>query len=174
MTAPQPVEVLGTIWHADRDERTPLGRLVEAAKDRDDDAAVALVAAEVAEWAAGRAEPAARGSVVVGIPASPDRPNRLVPAVARSLASAWGVVHDDAVVRHRATVRLRELAPSERPAMVEEADYEVVGGIDGRPVVLVDDVVLSGTTLGYVADLLLAAGASSVRLVAVARARRGG
>ena len=171
MTVPLPVESLGPIWHDDRDERTPLGRLVEAAKDRDDDAAVALVAAQVAEWAAGHA--VERGSVVVGVPASPDRPNRLVPAVARSLESAWGVVHDDAVVRHRATVRLRELAPAERPAMVAEADYEVVGGIEGRPVVLVDDVVLSGTTLGHVADLLVAAGASSVRLVAVARARRG-
>lgn len=173
MATSHSVEVLGTIWHGDRDERTPLGRLVEAAKDRGDDAAVALVAAEVGEWATATAGAVEPGSLVVGIPASPDRPNRLVPAVAQSLASAWGVAHSDAVVRHRSTVRLRELPAADRPAMVEEADYEVVGGVDGRPVVLVDDVVLSGTTLGHVANLLLEAGASSVRLVAVARARRG-
>lgn len=173
MTDSSTVDVLGTIWHADRSERTPLGRLVEAAKDRDDDAAVALLAAEMQAWVDTGGVTIDPGAVVVGIPASPDRPNRLVPAVARALAGAAGAVYDDAVVRHTATGRLRELPPGERPAMVAAADYEVIGGVDGRPVVLVDDVILSGTTLGHVAGLLRDAGADSVHLVAVARSRRG-
>lgn len=166
------VEVLGEIWHGDRDERTPLGRLVAAAKDHDDDASVALIAAAAAEWAATEAAAPPPGCVVVGLPASPDRPNRLVPAVARALASTWQVACDDVVVRHRPTVRLRDLDPSRRPAMVVEADYEVTGSVRGRAIVLVDDVVLTGTTLHHVADLLFAAGADAVRLVAVARSRR--
>ena len=70
-------------------------------------------------------------------------------------------------------MRLRDLDPTERPATVLAADYEVVEDVGGRHVVLVDDVVLSGTTLDHVADLLLAAGAASVRPVAIARSRRG-
>jgi predicted amidophosphoribosyltransferase len=57
--------------------------------------------------------------------------------------------------------------------MVLGADYEVVEDVGGRHVVLIDDVVLSGTTLDHVADLLLAAGAASVRPIAIARSRRG-
>ncbi|NDH85331.1 MAG: hypothetical protein EBY65_10800 [Acidimicrobiia bacterium] len=68
---------------------------------------------------------------------------------------------------------MRDLDSSERPAVVRAADYEVVEEVEGRHVVLVDDVVLSGTTLSHVADLLLAAGAASVRPVAIARSRRG-
>ncbi|MEM8706679.1 MAG: phosphoribosyltransferase family protein [Actinomycetota bacterium] len=173
MTDSPTVDVLGTIWHADRTERTPLGRLVEAAKDRDDDAAVALLAAEMQAWVATGGVAVDPTAIVVGIPASPDRPNRLVPAVARALAGAAGAAYDDAVVRHTATVRLRELPPEARPTMVAAADYEVVGGVDGRAVVLVDDVVLSGATLGHVAELLRDAGAGSVHLVALARSRRG-
>ena len=56
--------------------------------------------------------------------------------------------------------------------MVRAADYEVVEDVEGRHVVLVDDVVLSGTTLSHVADLLLAAGAASVQPIAIARSRR--
>ena len=112
-------------------------------------------------------------AIVVGIPSSPDRPNLLVTAAARAIATATGSVWVDAVVRHRVTVRLRDLDPTERPATVLAADYEVVEDVGGRHVVLVDDVVLSGTTLDHVADLLLAAGAASVRPVATARSRRG-
>ena len=64
-------------------------------------------------------------------------------------------------------------AASSRSATVLAADYEVVEDVGGRHVVLVDDVVLSGTTLDHVADLLLAAGVASVRPVAIARSRRG-
>lgn len=173
MTGPRHVDVIGTIWHADRHERTSLGCLVEAAKDRDDSAARARIVDEVHTWVAdGRLE-VDPDAIVVGIPSSPDRPNLLVTAVARAIATATGSVSVDAVVRHRVTGRLRDLDPTERMATVLAADYEVVQDVEGRHVVLVDDVVLSGTTLDHVADLLLAAGAASVRAVAIARSRRG-
>jgi predicted amidophosphoribosyltransferase len=160
MTESRHIDVLSTIWHTDRRERTSLGSLVEAAKDRNDSAARARIVDEI-------------HAIVVGIPSSPDRPNRLVSAVAGAVAKATGSASVDAIVRHRVTIRLRDLDPTERPAMVRAADYEVVEDVEGRHVVLVDDVVLSGTTLDHVADLLLAAGAASVRPVAIAQSRRG-
>ncbi len=173
MTRSRHIDVLGTIWHTDRHERTSLGRLVEAAKDRYDSAARARIVDEIHAWVAGEGLMVEPDAIVVGIPSSPDRPNLLVTAAARAIATATGSVWVDAVVRHRVTVRLRDLDPTERPATVLAADYEVVEDVGGRHVVLVDDVVLSGTTLDHVADLLLAAGAASVRPVAIARSRRG-
>ena len=157
MTKLRHIDVLGTIWHTDRHERTSLGRIVD----------------EIHSWVAGGGLMVEPDAIVVGIPSSPDRPNLLVTAVARAIATATGSVSVDAVVRHRVTVRLRDLDPTERPATVLAADYEVVEDVGGRHVVLVDDVVLSGTTLDHVADLLLAAGVASVRPVAIARSRRG-
>ncbi len=173
MTEPQNIDVLGTIWHTDRHERTSLGCLIEAAKDRNDSTACARIVDEIHDWAAGGGLMVEPDAIVVGIPSSLDRPNRLVSAVARAVAKATGSASVDAIVRRRVTIRLRDLDPTERPAMVRAADYEVVEDVGGRHVVLVDDVVLSGTTLDYVADLLLAAGAASVRPVAIARSRRG-
>ena len=43
--------------------------------------------------------------------------------------------------------------------------------VAGREVILVDDVVTTGATLGAVAAVLLAAGAASVGAVTVARER---
>jgi predicted amidophosphoribosyltransferase len=173
MTESRHIDVLGTIWHADHHKRTSLGCLVEAAKDRDDSTARARIVDEVHAWVADGGLEVDSDAIVVGIPSSPDRPNLLVSAVARAVATATGSASVDAVVRHRVTGRLRDLDPTERPAMVLAADYEVVEDVGGRHVVLVDDVVLSGTTLHHVADLLLVAGATSVRPVAIARSRRG-
>ena len=173
MTESRDMDVLGTIWHTDRHERTSLGSLVEAAKDLNDSTARARIVDEVHAWVADGGLDVDPDAIVVGIPSSPDRPNPLVSAVARAVAIATGSVSVNAVVRHRVTGRLRDLDPTERPVMVRAADYEVVEDVGGRHVVLVDDVVLSGTTLYHVADLLLAAGAASVRPVAIARSRRG-
>ena len=172
MTESPHIDVLGTIWHTDRHERTPLGRLVEAAKDCDDSTARTRIVDEIYAWVASGGLLVEPDAIVVGIPSSPDRPNHLVSAVARAVAAANGSTPVDAVVRRRATVRLRDLDSSERPAVVRAADYEVVEDVEGRHVVLVDDVVLSGTTLSHVADLLLAAGAASVQPIAIARSRR--
>ena len=55
--------------------------------------------------------------------------------------------------------------------MVESAGYVVTGDVAGRSVVLVDDVVLTGTTLGFLAELLVDAGALEVIAVVVCRTR---
>ena len=137
MTESRPIDVLGTVWHTDRHERTSLGCLVEAAKDRDDSTARARIVDEVHAWVADGRLKVDPDAIVIGIPSRPDRPNLLVSAVARAVATATGSVSVDAVVRHRVTGRLRDLDPTERPATVLAANYEVVEAVGGRHVVLV-------------------------------------
>lgn len=171
MAALERIDVMASVWLPDRQERTREGRLIEAAKERGDDAAVALLADDVAAWAADLAE--ATGCIVVPIPPSPNRPNRLVPAVAAALGSVWSAPVVAAVERYAVTPRLRDLEPVDRPEAAAAADYRVVASLAGADVVLVDDVVLTGTTLEHVASVLRAEGVGRVRAVALARARRG-
>ncbi|MEM9466590.1 MAG: hypothetical protein AAGA90_14550 [Actinomycetota bacterium] len=163
------VDVMASMWLPDRPERTRIGRLVEAAKDRGDDAAVALLAQEAADWAA-----APDGdTVVVPVPPSPDRPNRLVPAVADALAARWQVPRADLVERHGVTPRLRDLDPADRRGVAIAGDYRLATELDPSvAVVLVDDVILTGVTLEHVAGVVRAGGGRPVRAAVLARSRR--
>ncbi len=171
MAALERVDVMASVWEPDRRARTREGRLIEAAKDRGDDAAVALLAEQAAAWGSGLGD--VDGVVVVPVPPSPDRPNRLVPAVAAALAATWQVPLIAAVERHAVTARLRDLEPAERADAAAAADYRLVHEVEGVGVVLVDDVVLTGTTLEHLASILRGHGAAPVRAAVLARSRRG-
>jgi predicted amidophosphoribosyltransferase len=164
------VDVMAPMWMPDRAERTRIGRLIEAAKDRGDDAAVALLAQEAGDWA--RDLPHGNAVTVVPVPPSPDRPNRLVPAVALALADAWDAPMAELVERHAATQRLREVDPSLRAEVAVAGDYRLAGPVEGAAIVLVDDVVLTHTTLEHVATILRAGGAAAVSAAVLARSRR--
>ena len=60
---------------------------------------------------------------------------------------------------------------AERPAMADAAGYGVDPIAVGRNIVLLDDVVLTGTTLGYLTQLLRAEGAASITPLVVAQTR---
>ena len=77
-----------------------------------------------------------------------------------------------ALTRGEATARLRDTPLQQRLAVVEAAGYEVKSPVGGHGIVLVDDVVLTGTTLRYLAQLLQEAGATRVTAVVAARTRR--
>lgn len=156
------IHVMGDYWAPIRDERTDLGDLVHRAKDLGDPAAATLLADRFAAFL-GTIVPVA--TAVVPVPASPDRPSDLLAIVAGDRARPM-------VERRAATVRLRDLAPEDRPAVVDAGGYEVTAACGGLHLVLLDDVVLTGTTLQHVGGLLLAAGAASVVGVALARTRR--
>ncbi|MEM9521161.1 MAG: phosphoribosyltransferase family protein [Actinomycetota bacterium] len=164
------IDVMALVWHPDRDERTPVGRLLEAAKERGDDAAVAMLAADMGAWAPTIAPPA--DAVVVPVPASADRPNRLVPALADAIGESWSLPVFAGLVRERNTPRLRDLEPAARPAMAEAAGYRVSEGFGATTVVLIDDVVLTASTLEHLAQVMRRAGVTHVRAVVLARARR--
>ena len=173
------VLLLGDYWRADRDERTEIGWLVHRAKDQADDAA----AKELAERFAGLVEaltdtPDGSERLVVPVPSKPvlsgesDRPH-LATHLAASLAAAGaGEYRPSLVVKTNDTPRLRHVDPERRADVAVSADYRASESAAGRHIVVVDDVVLTGTTVRAVVSCLREAGAVSVTAAVAARTRR--
>lgn len=81
----------------------------------------------------------------------------------------------DALIRRRRTPKLGTLSAAERARTVAgifAVRDRCRAGLAGRRVVLIDDVLTSGATVGGCAAALLAAGAQSVDVLAVARTLR--
>lgn len=166
------VHVLGDYWQSDVDRPTPLGELVSQAKERGQEDALAELQRQLATFARGLDFPAR--PLVLAVPPGPDRRSHPVPALAASVASALGVDPGGVLARSNVTVRVRDTPLEERSRLVAAAGYRVVGDVEGRHVVLVDDVILTGTTVGHLAGLLVAAGAVDVVAVVACRTRLSG
>ena len=170
---------LGDYWRPDRDERTEIGELVHRAKDQADPGA----ATELAERFAilDRALPEPDGGLprlVAPVPSTPapdgnhDRPH-LADLLAASLARAGaGEYRPGLVAKTNPTPRLRQVDPERRAEVAASAGYRANEPVTGRHIALVDDVVLTGTTLTAVAACLRQAGAASVTAAVAARTRR--
>ena len=156
--------------------RTEVGELVHRAKDSSDEAAAAELGHRLARLVR-RSLPAQAGPLplVAGV-LSHLAPAVDLPAVlAEALVAAGiGEHRPGLIVRRHRTQKLRDLGPdaAQRLDAVAAAGYEVTEPVAGRAVVLVDDVILTGTTLRFIAAKLQAAGADSVTAAAVARTRR--
>ncbi len=171
------VHVMGAYWCDDSDTPTPLGELIAAAKDHESETAVTTLQAQLTHFVHSLDLPSATTGpagdiVVVPVPNGSGRKRRVAPALAESVAEAMGATLRDAVHKRNPTARLRDTSVQQRLALVEAAGYEVTGSVVGHRVVLVDDVVLTGTTLTHLAQLLHQAGAASVSAVVAARTRR--
>ena len=165
-----PSHVMGMVWAPDRPERTEIGHFLAAAKEQVDAPAIQELARRLAEFARTCALP--RDGLWVPVPADPARPNPLVRALAEAVALAHGGSVATVIERRGSTGPVREASPGERGARVAAADYCVIGDVRGREVVLIDDVVLTGTTLDHLAGLLREQGASRVEALVAARSRR--
>lgn len=168
------LHVLGPYWHDDPPARTELGELVRRARDGQDPSAANELARRVVRQVAPALGAPLDGDVmVVGVPSNPVREVEVSTVVARALAEAGvGKFAADVIERRNRGRNSREVEPALRSELAERAGFRC-GALDpGTTVVLVDDVVLTGTTLSHLAALLRAAGAASVLGVVVARTRR--
>lgn len=152
-------------------------RLVLALKhgDRPD------LAPALGRWLAAAAAPLIRPeAVVVPVPLHPRRllarKYNQAALLGAAVARAHGLRLDAAALRRtRHTPMQDHGSVADRFANVEGA-IEVAprARLEGRPVLLVDDVMASGATLGAAAEALVAAGAGPVSVAVLARAVKGG
>jgi ComF family protein len=92
--------------------------------------------------------------------------------VARKLSQRIGVeFDDDALVRTRDTRSQVGLDPGDRAANVEDAFQASPEKVDGRNVLIVDDLLTTGATMTACHTALAKAGAGQICAIAVARAQ---
>ena len=171
--------VLGDYWHPDRGERTAVGLLIHRARDLAEDVAAQELAKRFASLASHLAETAdGSGRLVVPVPSKPvlagegDRPH-LATHLAASLAAAGaGEYRPSLVAKTNDTPRLRHMDPQWRADVAASAGYRAGESAAGRHIVVVDDVVLTGSTVRAVVACLRDAGAASVTAAVAARTRR--
>ena len=121
----------------------------------------------------------AGGDVLVPVPVHADRARRRgydqAELIARAAAQQLGLPCAPILERARATIAQFDLDRSERATNVEGAFRMREGvsarALEGRWIVLIDDVVTTGATLAACAQPLLQAGAIGVSAITVARER---
>jgi len=172
---------MGEHWLPDLSGPTELGLLVTAAKDNDDPAATERLCLMIEQFVAGSrgltGHPSlgTQATIVAAVPANPTTTDHLACHLAESVGQSLGVAADkEILVRHNSTARLRDTEPSRRGQMATDAGYEVTRPLEGATVVLVDDVIMTGTTVHHIAGLLFESGASRVEIVVASRTRRRG
>ena len=119
---------------------------------------------------------------IVPVPLSPprlrDRGFNQSEVLASHLAKLWGVpVLSHALVRQSATRSQTELTPGERLSNVAGAfsvPQTALIDVRGEHLVLLDDVVTTGSTLGSCAKALYAAGARTISYMTFGRAPASG
>lgn len=167
------LHVLGDYWRPDEPIRTELGELIHAAKDHHQVDAADQLAEMITNLVPGRLDGLAEPVLVGAVPSNPVPSLHLPSVLAEALAATGvGIWSPDLVSRGRRTPRLRDVDPEHRPDVARAAGYRAGPLESGTTVVLVDDVVLTGTTLSHLAGCLLESGASRVVGAVAARTRR--
>jgi predicted amidophosphoribosyltransferase len=161
--------VYGQYWN-EAGQRSAVGELVALAKDQGDRQAAMQLAELMGVWALTLTLPG--DPIVTAVPPNPRTPDHLAATLAAGVATALEApLVLDLIERRFATDRLRDTPVAERPAMADAAGYVVDPISLGRNVVLLDDVVLTGTTLGHLAQLLRGEGAASISCLIAAETR---
>ena len=161
---------LDEIWalgmHTTQQGFTELRDLVHAAKTYGPRPGDSRKAEKLAELFADRMSkhPAiARSDAIVSVPANPPKkPHNLPEVMASALSEATGVPFErTSILKLRPTPEIKNL-PNEEKLQALVGAYEVSTNLAGKSVVLVDDILYSGTTLGVIGDLLRAAPVTQV------------
>jgi len=170
---------MGEHWSADLSRPTKLGTTVSLAKDQNDHSARSRLCQLLGEFAcsqrplAGHPCESPDAVLVVAVPPNPTVHDHLATHLAEAVASALGHHLDpELIIRHYPTARQRDTDPAHRRATAESAGYEVTRPLGGATVILVDDVIMTGTTVALVSEMLFAAGAGRVEVVIASQTRR--
>ncbi len=161
-------------WHMQNpEERTPIGQLVYDAKTYKgyqvqtpkpgDPRAAAELAHRLADRYS-RHPTVASADRIIGVPANPPKvPHNLPEFLANAIADRCAVRFDKSlVVKTSSTVEMKEGMPDDEKLSVIRGAYALSERVDGETVVVVDDLVRSGTTLGVIAEAVRHAGAKTV------------
>jgi predicted amidophosphoribosyltransferase len=156
--------------------RTEIGELVYRAKTYGSKEGDPVVAQELARamFDRFRRHPRiAHADLVLGVPANPPKvPHNLPELIAHHFSQQLGKdERRGLLVKTRETKGLKDLSNSEKLTELEGA-YEIREDLAGNGVVLVDDLLFSGSTINYVGQLLRDHGARYVVGVAATKTKR--
>lgn len=162
--------VLDECWalslHMSREGRSEIGQLVYDAKTYKNKPGKISAANELATCMTDRCQGhpgISRVDCVLGVPANPPKnPYNLPEVLAESISQKLGpTLRQDLVEKSRPTPEIKNLSDESKLEVLQGA-YRVQGELRNESIVIVDDLVDSGTTLSIIAEQLREHGAGKV------------
>jgi predicted amidophosphoribosyltransferase len=152
--------------------RTPVGELLYRLKNKGD----VTVVDELAETAAALLRKWPTGAQVL-VPVPPSNPNRLhqpVALVGRRLAELLEVPYDDGVVvKAKATPQLKDVYDFDKRNEILKGAFALRNSVEGKVVLLFDDLYRSGATMNAISELLYEQGnVKEVCVLALTKTRK--
>ena len=153
--------------------RSELGELVYQLKYKNQSQAADEIAAIMAEFLSNKPKAMSRTDLVVPVPASTTRSVQPVTRIAKMLARELDrSFSEDAIQKTKHTPTLKNITDlEERREALDDAFEGDQTQLDGKGILLVDDLYRSGSTANAVTLALIAAGASRVYFLAATRTR---
>ncbi len=156
-------------------KRTELGELLYRLKYQSDRSGFSALVDTAEDFIRKRWQPSPPFDCIAPAPPSvTTRKTQPVVELARELGLRLGIpVSEDAVLKMKATSQMKNIDDwLERQKVLEEAIQKGPGDLKGKRVLLIDDLIESGSTLRRVAEVLLKeGGASAVCALALTRTK---
>lgn len=153
--------------------RSPLGELVYQLKYRGQAQAAAQIAGVMAEFFGNKPIAMSRTDLIVPVPPSTTRAVQPVAEIAKELGKRLSkAVLTDLIRKTRETPGLKDVHdPEKRRELLDDAFEIDRARVNGKGVLLIDDLYRSGATANAVAVAMIGAGAARVYFLAVTRTR---
>jgi competence protein ComFC len=151
-------------------QRSPLGELVYRLKYKADKTVVPLIVEAVVSFLQSRT---VQADVVVPMPPSKQRSYQPVIEIASELSKALKVAFDSESLRKaKATPQMKDVGDYAARVAALDTAFAVGSDVEGRRILLIDDLFQSGATMNVVAKTLKEQGrAKAVYAVALTRTR---